>query len=256
VLGRGSFEDSNTPVPVSELSGAVDLDLGLDHACAVLEGGTLTCWGSNNHGQLAQPLVMTAASGPWSVAQLTKVAKVTTGYDHTCALLETGLVYCWGNGASGQLGNGESLVDQIEPKLVSGLANVIDVTSGNLHACALLSDGSVSCWGVGDYRIGTTTNLTYAPPTKLSSLENVAEVSTTGNHTCARTNAGDVFCWGNNSNAELGTAISSMYLTIPIQVARVSTAISVDAGYFFTCSVLSDKTINCWGRNVSGQLTP
>ena len=68
------------------------------------------------------------------------------GTNFACATLASGSVECWGNGNSGDLGNGFA-VQETSPVLVSGITNAVQVSAGYDFACALLSTGAVDCWG-------------------------------------------------------------------------------------------------------------
>ena len=93
------------------LSGAATVVAGESHACALTGGGGVDCWGSNTEGELGDnttvtsgaPVVVLGAGGTGTLSGATIIA---AGEVHTCALLDTGGVDCWGLNASGQLGNG------------------------------------------------------------------------------------------------------------------------------------------------------
>ena len=86
---NGAF-DLWTPTRARGYDRVLDLSVGEDRSCARGEAKTLTCW---EDGALIHPA-------------LQDVAKVTSGREHTCALLGSGEVYCWGKNGSGQLGDG------------------------------------------------------------------------------------------------------------------------------------------------------
>jgi hypothetical protein len=77
---------------------------------------------------------------------LSNAVAVVSGYAHSCALLGTGTVRCWGENASGQLGDGTT-TDRRAPTVVSGLDNVVGLAAGDNHTCALRYNGRVYCWG-------------------------------------------------------------------------------------------------------------
>ena len=81
-----------------------------------------------------------------TVRGLAGVASLDAGHRHTCAASTGGTVACWGDGGSGQLGNGTP-GGQLVPVQVGGLVDVARVTAGPVHTCARLLDGTARCWG-------------------------------------------------------------------------------------------------------------
>lgn len=135
-----------TPVEPPGLAGVLQISAGGRHTCA-RTGSVVACWGWNMFGQLGN------GSGPDShtpvvVGGLDAAASdLSAGGSHTCALLETGDVYCWGANDVGQLGVGDR-TGRDSPARVSGFtAPVEQLATGDYHSCALLSTGSVACWG-------------------------------------------------------------------------------------------------------------
>ncbi len=106
-LGNGTQADSKTAVQVSSLeSGVKAISAGARHSCAILEGGSVVCWGNNVFGQLGDGTIETRTT-PVNVQGLTSPAKeIQAGNLHTCTLLESNEVFCWGDNTYGQLGNG------------------------------------------------------------------------------------------------------------------------------------------------------
>ncbi len=147
-LGDGTPTNRLTPVAVSGLGGAaVSMETGDFHTCAVLSDGALKCWGFNQFGQLGDGTDVDRAT-PVSVIGLGgTVDAVSGGLYHTCAVLSDGALKCWGQNQLGQLGDG-TRTDQYSPAPVAGDPGVAaSISGGAWHTCALLSDGSVKCWG-------------------------------------------------------------------------------------------------------------
>jgi alpha-tubulin suppressor-like RCC1 family protein len=115
---------------------------------------------------------------------------------HSCALINGGTIKCWGfQGSYGQLGNG-SLTSSTSPVSVSGISNAIQITAGENHNYALLSDYTVKCWGENRYgQLGDGTKTTRTTPVLVTDLSDVKQVSAGRGHTCALLNAGTVKCW-------------------------------------------------------------
>jgi alpha-tubulin suppressor-like RCC1 family protein len=146
--GSGTLTDTSPPVDVVGLaSGVTAIDAGGNQSCALLVDGGVKCWGHNWQGNLGDG-TKDDSSLPVDVKGLAgSVVAVAAGGAHTCALTGEGGVTCWGKGDSGSLGDGE-MSTSTSPVAVSGLkTGVTGVTAGGSHACALMSDGTVRCWG-------------------------------------------------------------------------------------------------------------
>lgn len=142
------------PQPVPGVTGATHVAVGVLHSCALLSDATAMCWGDNDAGQLGVGDQL-ARTGPTALA-LGGIDQLTGGVGHACALAG-GTVYCWGSEL------GYPLVPTIVP--LAGAAT--QITSGSYHACALLDDGSVWCWGsnwYGQLGDGTVHYPDFLPP--------------------------------------------------------------------------------------------
>ena len=199
--------------------------------------------------------------------------QVAVGEKHTCALLTDGTVRCWGDGANGRLGDGEETT-RLHPVqvLVSGTAEtdpvvldgVAQIALGNNHTCALLTDGTVRCWGrnsSGQLGDGSTTARLH-PVQVLDSgstpLRGVTQIDVGGNHTCAVLTDRTARCWGQGSNRQLGDG-DNADRSNPVEVlASGSTPLAgvtqISAGKNHSCAVLTDRTARCWGSGTSGRL--
>lgn len=164
-LGDGTTLQRNTPVQVSGISsGAQSISLGYYHSCALSTAGAVSCWGYAAVGSVGD-----GSTGDDSQHRLTPVPvtglgsgvrAIAAGYEHTCALTTAGAVQCWGWNTGGQLGDGTKTV-RLAPVPVAGLSSGVQAIAGGVyHTCALLTAGSVYCWGANTVRQlgdGTTT---------------------------------------------------------------------------------------------------
>ena len=195
-LGNGGTSDKTTPTLTSSLGAgrtAVAISSGYAHNCAILDDGSVSCWGSGSQGQLGNGGTSDETT-PTSTSSLgidrTAVA-ISSGRVHTCAILDDGSVSCWGSGSQGQLGNGGTS-DETTPTSTSSLGigrTAVAISSGYAHSCAILDDGSVSCWGSGSR--GQLGNGGYSgketTPTSTSSLgigRTAVAISSGNYHTC------------------------------------------------------------------------
>ncbi|HTR89918.1 MAG TPA: hypothetical protein VMG62_07385, partial [Solirubrobacteraceae bacterium] len=128
-LGNGTTESSDTPVEAQGVSNAVQVAAGREHTCALLSGGHIDCWGENSAGQLGNGTKGGNSDKPVEVKGISDATQVAAGYFHTCAVLSTGHVDCWG---AGPLGNGTSESSDT-PVEVQGIDNATQVTASYLH---------------------------------------------------------------------------------------------------------------------------
>jgi alpha-tubulin suppressor-like RCC1 family protein len=161
-LGDGTNAGRTHIVDVSTLpSGASALAAGGFHTCAVTTSHGAKCWGGNWSGQIGDGTTDNRYS-PVDVAGLdSNVSQIAPGFTHTCALLQTGGVKCWGSNDHGQLGDGTT-VNRSTPVDVIGLGQgVTAVAAGFGFTCAVKDTGDVMCWGRNDFSQlgdGTTTD--------------------------------------------------------------------------------------------------
>ena len=265
-LGNGTNTDASTPVQVSGISTATAIATGGAHTCVVLSDGTARCWGLNNtYGQLGDETT-TNRSTPVQVKGIGGATAITAGSHHTCALLSRGEVWCWGRQDSGQLGNGvfrnqrAPFDAQLKPVQVVGINTATAIVAGDVHTCALLSDGTVWCWGsnfAGGLGDGTTTS--FATPVQVSGITTAKAIAAGTYHTCAMLSDSSMRCWGGNyfgalGNGTTGNGTDAANTTTPVSVSGISTGTAPTAGGLYTCATLSDGTARCWGSNFYGQL--
>ncbi len=265
---------------------------GAFHTCAVLDNGTIKCWGLNGKHQLGYAhtdIIYTPASDP--VTGITGATAVVGGLGHTCALLNDGSVKCWGANESGQLGRGTTSTSEVAPGNAINLGGTATaIVAGSNHTCARLDNGVMKCWGdnaYGQLGIESTTDSNIPVTVLLGGtgdgtvlVQAIAASGTgtggdnsggaradAGNHTCAIVYAWDFSvwqkarCWGNGSTGQLGQG-STSNIGDGVGTSLASTG-NIDLGFFFvgeiktggshTCARLGD-TMKCWGLGTSGQL--
>ncbi len=281
-LGYGNTEnigDDELPssVGVVDVGAAVaELSAGGGHTCAGLADGNVRCWGIGINGQLGYAATETIGDDetPSSAGNVDvggTVMQVAAGGSHTCALLATGRVRCWGLGFDGRLGYGntDSIGDDETPASEGDVdvgGDVVEIAAGARHTCALLTTGDVRCWGAGDRgQLGyaNTENIgdTEAPASagNVNVGAKVAQVVAGNNVTCALRVDGDVTCWGDGAYGALGYA-NTENIGDDEEPASAGT---VDVGgkvvqlavrESHVCALLATGSVRCWGRNNLGQL--
>jgi alpha-tubulin suppressor-like RCC1 family protein len=261
-LGNGTAgTGSSIPIP-SAVTGAVQIGVGLDFSCALLGNGTVKCWGSNSFGALGNggPIGPGVYSGsPFPVVGITAAIQLSVGGDFACALLSDGTARCWGNDIAYELGhaapNGATATST--PVAVTGLSNARQLSAGFSHACALLANGTVKCWGnnvVGE--VGNGAKLpggVVSSPQPVANLSGVSAVDAGVEYTCALLTTGAMACWGRDSAGELGDG-GTTNTSSPVNVINVPAAVDVSAGDATTCALIADGRVYCWGLNESGEL--
>jgi alpha-tubulin suppressor-like RCC1 family protein len=262
---------NTTPVVVSGLTDVATIATGNLHTCARLSDGTAKCWGLNSSGQLGTGTNtgptqdcrgLPCSTTPVAVPGLTNVASIGVGGYHTCALLLDGTINCWGGNSRGQLGNGTT-ADSFSPVAVTGISTATAVAVGDTYTCALLSGGTVQCWGYNAWgQLGNGTTSNSSTPVEVAGISAATAVATGSFHTCALLSDGAVKCWGENITGQFGNGTVDGSLT-PVAATGISTAIAVAAGpntgnagsVGYTCALLSDGKINCWGDGPLGNGT-
>jgi alpha-tubulin suppressor-like RCC1 family protein len=276
-LGDGTTLSRLKPAPVPNLSsGVVAIAAGANHTCALLTTGGMKCWGYNRYGQLGNGTATgaeTANPEPVDVSGLQSgVVAITAGGAHTCALLQTGGVKCWGWNRRGQIGDGQdcstSQCRRLVPTDVAGLASgVTGIVAGVYHTCAVLATGAVKCWGQNDLgQVGAPTGspcvneqlepLACAPaPVDVPGLAGVTAVAAGYGHTCALLASGGVKCWGDNTSGQLGDGRAcGTTCHSPVDVSAITAATAIATGGQHTCALSSSGGVKCWGDNEHGQL--
>jgi alpha-tubulin suppressor-like RCC1 family protein len=239
------------------VNGAIAIAAGLYHTCAlVMPKGDVWCWGANNVGEVGNGTVSDAGvSTAVQVAAITNVKAIAAGYDYTCALLASGGVDCWGYNISGQLGDG-TLSPSSTPQVVGTLpSSVTSLVANDDHTCAILSGGTVDCWGANsDGELGNGMVVNALTPTAVETVTQVKSLAAGSLHTCALLPGGAVDCWGENNHGQLGISAMTMSTTIPEPVPDVADASALTAGQYHTCALFSPHTVRCWGSDLFGQL--
>lgn len=246
------------PEPARNLP-PVDLSTGRSTSCAVLDDGTIRCWGSDLRdpgvgvrGGLTPDLCIDQSDNPRfdvsprDVPGIRDAVEVAVGDRHACARTKTGGVWCWGHGYNGQTGSG-----------LSALSNVVEVKAGMAHTCARLATGKVSCWGTNQFgELGNGGGRDSATPVEVREIDDAEQLAVGMMHSCVVRASGEVWCWGSGAWGELGDGMESTQ-TGPLRVVGVTDAVEVGVGSSVSCARRRDGAVLCWGQlDQKAVLTP
>jgi alpha-tubulin suppressor-like RCC1 family protein len=279
----------------------VAVSAGYRHTCVLFLEGDVRCWGASAELSLglsdAALLGVDAASvqrlpggqmDPLEAADVRlpgraiAISAALDG-DHTCAILDTGGVVCWGQNLEGECGSGDGENVAPEPggylPLVDlGGRRALEVKASVLHTCALLEDQTVTCWGRGRYG-----QLGYGNKTDRPSPEGAVPIGAPAIHivtgsafTCAVLTSGGVRCWGHNGYGQLGyghtqdigddeTPADAATMPGPdgegtlggdvdVGGTRGVVEVAIVASGQAACARFAGGAVRCWGRNGDGQL--
>jgi large repetitive protein len=272
-LGNGTFTQSTIPVKVLDSTGTapladiVRIAAGGSHTCAVTNSGAALCWGDNSNGQLGNGTEIVSAL-PVTVSGLSGgVSTIAAGSDFTCAVTTTGGVECWGDGASGRLGNGTVAGSAtpsgvVDPSGSSAFSGVVTISAGFENACAISAGGNVFCWGAngsGQLGDGAVSPASAIPVEVLQAdgttpLAGVVAISSGMDSNCAMTTAGATECWGANASGQLGNGGDANSLSPVVVSGLAGGSVAIASGEQHACVASSAGTAQCWGANASGQL--
>jgi alpha-tubulin suppressor-like RCC1 family protein len=293
-VGVGCQQWSPVPLTVPNLCGVKALSAGDLHICALLEDGTVDCWGETP-GPIADtktPMTVDAGlpqqcdtivssgsldklgSMPGKVPCLSGAVAIAAGGAVDCALLGDGSVKCWGWAGGGGLGNGIGLSQLAAgalwwpPVSVSGIDDATAVGVDGLSGCAVRAGGAVSCWGQNESgELGDGTTTASAVPVNVSALSGAQSITLNGTasggsrcaacyyFSCALLSAGTVSCWGEDQQGELGTGATALTATTaPVAVPNVTGVRSLVAGNGHVFALLANGTIEAWGADTCGEL--
>jgi alpha-tubulin suppressor-like RCC1 family protein len=256
----------------------IQLDCGDFTTCAIAQGGELRCWGKDKNGELGDGGGADRARNV-PVPGLGKVTQVKLASNFACALGEDKSVKCWG---SGRIANDGKKLEHARATSVGNVAGALEiaasgviacarseqgatcwgadsstigsapkgswkqVATGFSHACALDTDGAVTCWGTGDW---ASPKGAFASP----GVKGATSLATGDRHACVVKDK-KVLCWGQNDVGQLGMKPDTTTHKKPTAVPGVHDAVRVVTGEASTCAILGDGSVMCWGANPEGEL--
>jgi len=289
--GDASEVSVDAGLPKPTLGPVAQLTVQGPVACARFDTGLAECWGRNEFGQLglgdtrnrgAEPQDMEPGLPVLSFAD-PRVAQIAHGGNFGCALLGDKSTRCWGYNEQGQLGLGDKLPRGGAPSDMGAALSAVDfgagrsassVAVGSFHACALLGDATLRCWGnasFGQLGLGDTNHRgdqpgemgAALPAVDLGAGRTAKSVALGLFHTCAILDNNSVKCFGRNDFGQLGLGDTNhrgdqpgeLGAALPaVDLGAGRTALQLALGTLHTCAVLDDGSVKCWGYGSNGQL--
>lgn len=259
-----------TPCLAGVCREVVDVAAGSAHTCAALSDGSVWCWGENSDFQLGVQTQIDShvpAQVQTDQGALAGVVQVGLGRLHSCARLESGEVWCWGNASNMEVGNpGRSGNAELPVKVTLVSDTAIDLAVGARHSCAILQGGALWCWGEnasGQAGVDSAAQAVAPGPVGFPAGSSVVAVGAGDRHTCAVADHVDtgmrLYCWGGQANGKLGDGQNvingEVREPIPAQQADgLALAGPLALGHEHTCVLTGDGHVWCVGSNTSGQL--
>ena len=276
-------EENDDPV---YLDNVIQVSAGKNSTCALLDTNKVKCWGSGHlgFGEIAnnQELPQYVHKASDNINPLQDIVKIVSGEEFFCALTKRGTVKCWGEGSLGQLGNGirtdmNSPVNVLQSANIQ-LSGVVNVAAGINHACAIMRDSKLKCWGKGFHgKLGNGETDDQLYPVyalkgsddsctngNASPLSGVVQVALSKNSTCALLSNKKVACWGKGSEGQLGnkqTVSSDTYVNkcalanvLAGEDSYLDNVKKIIAGSEHFCALLKKLQVKCWGEGSDGKL--
>lgn len=259
----------------------VQVAIGNLHTCALSTEGEVRCWGMGDNGQLGygntDEVGLTNTPDSVGTVDLGGTAvEIEAGGMYTCARFDDGSVKCWGQDYGGWLGQGSTVGNIGDNETPAGLGTIdlggsaTRISVGQVHACAILADDSLRCWGEGP-ATGHGAAATYVgddetPASAGDPLgEAVEDVWTGPAHTCARLVAGGIRCWGDGMDFELGRPGPTGQEAFGVEEIVTDASqgpvhdfgaevIDMALGSHYSCALLDTGAVKCWGQHYYGVL--
>jgi alpha-tubulin suppressor-like RCC1 family protein len=260
------------------------------HVCAILDDGSVKCWGGNAYGQLGLGDTEDRGDQPGEMGDNLPAVELGAGRTASyiaaegftsCAILDNDSVKCWGKNTWGQLGQGDTddrggnpdeMGDSLPAIQLGTTSPPIQLSMTDGSVCVLFLDLTVKCWGLGQagaLGTGNENHLGDGPNEMGSDLPtldlnaNTNVLASGAGHHCARLQNQTVKCWGGNNRGQLGLGdinhrgdnpgeMGVNLPTVGIGTGRIVTSLSL--GWDVSCGLRDDLSTICWGWNMWGQL--
>ncbi|CAM9284026.1 unnamed protein product, partial [Phaeothamnion confervicola] len=267
---------------------------GASHTCVIFSNTDLKCVGLNANGQLGYSDTTTRGDSSASIGDNLAAVDLGTGLyatavaagtSHTCVILQTAAVKCWGLNSAAQLGLGDTTnrgsssstsVSSLPAVDLGTGVTATAVSAGDSHTCVITNSAALRCWGYnnrGQTGYGSTSSpYLYIGDSSSEMGSGLTSVSLGTGRTATKVWCGSSFtcvllddattkCFGEGTRYQLGTG-SATTISTSSQMGDSLAAISLDftaaaagaAGQYFACVLSSAGVLKCFGVNTSGQL--
>jgi alpha-tubulin suppressor-like RCC1 family protein len=251
-VNLGSHGKEMRPVEVPKITDAASISASRNHACVVQAHGDVTCWGDpsstgsgNDVSNLGWEAREELAKQPVHPKGLKDVVQLSVGESHTCAVLATRKLMCWGSNWSGELGDGTS-DERLAPVAVQLIDNAVEVAAGHHHTCVRQASGKVVCWGDGrSGQLGAGVE-SVKGMVEARDVTDATALALGEELSCAARASGGVSCWGSASRGRLGNGVVSDN-PVPQPVKGVAGATLLALGDGMSCALDGQKQLACWG---------
>ncbi|NNK49067.1 MAG: hypothetical protein HKP01_09365 [Gemmatimonadetes bacterium] len=262
-LGDGSLTASNRPVRVAGGHRFEAIEAGAGHTCGVTNSGQVYCWGLNDEGQAGADWVTRGIVEPLPLPGSQFWVEVSAGHDHSCALTNTGVAWCWGDNVTGHLGSGDPINRSFQPVLVASPVAFTTVVAGYYQSCALAESGQMYCWGRNDQgQIGDGSSQNRFTPVPVAGDLTFRALGGGDAFMCGITTGGSTWCWGSNRNGELGDP-NLPNQVVPVEVDGLPElrrvygaggAFTLPSAPAYACGLTASGEAWCWGGTIRGGL--
>jgi hypothetical protein len=279
--------DDLPPISLGAGRSAVGISVASRHTCALLDDGSVKCWGSNGSGELGLGDRETRGDGPHEMGDDLpavdlgpgrRAVSVALGTRHACAVLDDGALKCWGANNWGALGLGDTTTRGVLPEEMGDALPDVPIRRQLAGAKVVVSDGTgllfpdgtFECWGWNEYgQLGDgSTSARGDRPGELDDLDPVAlapssDMRTGWGFKCALLKNRALKCWGVNQAGQLGRGDNERRGDQPgemgdalaaVDVGSGRSVIAVDVGDYQACALLDDASVKCWGSGNGGGL--
>lgn len=265
ILAKDSYDlgMSEKPVEIPDVSGAKQVVVGYGHACVLIEGNIIKCWGANGYGQLGEHSGSNSLT-PIAINGLpAKINKLYAGHSHNCVIAEEKL-YCWGANNLGQIGQGIKSDDNTTKPTLVNIPGKVLVADLYTDTSCVGTDNGAYCWGDTDnlpdilgqgLQFRKVTNedeqitVSLFKPMPVGGLSGKIDDIVIRRADACALSAGKVYCWGANTSPNAHSDDQEVSRCLPETVSLIPglEGVALSADNYELCVVKADDKISCWG---------